>query len=89
MVTFKFKVIKDIHRAFIELLDMIRAHTDKYVDAQVGPFNNNAREYLGIIIDGPDEQEVSDDFENIIKEKKWEFERFNDYGVLFYKDRSF
>jgi len=91
MVKFKFQSTKDSSLMFFALFDMVRADEDskRYPDVCIGPFDDLALEVLGIIIDGKSEKLVADDFEELLKKKKVEYQRGNDYGVLYYQKRSY
>jgi len=88
MITFKINDEKELFKFFLDLNDMVRAG-DYNKAVMLGPYNDYCMVKSGIIIDGLGEKQLANDFEELLKKDEVVYKRVNQYGVLWYEERSF
>jgi len=87
MVRFKIADEKELYKQFLNLNDMVRA--GNYPKTMIGSYNDFALKKLGIVIDGKKEKQLAADFQEVLEVNDVAFERINQFGVLFFRDRTF
>jgi len=89
MVKFQFEKNPELFQSMVDLMDLIRKRPNKYPNTHIGPFEDFALVYLGIIIDGKEQKKLSDDFERILLKKEVTYARGNKYSIRFFENRDY
>jgi len=85
MITFKFKSPRDSHIGLDAITGLVR---DKaYKDTMIGPYDAYSLITFGVIIDGEEEEKLAEAFKEKLDGGKIFYDRVDELGKTFYKDR--
>ena len=86
MINFFFPNEKNAFEGLARISELAREKS--YPNTMLGPFEDYCLLKLGITIDGDKEVELAEKFEEWITEKKYIYEKKEELGVEFYKERQ-